>query len=237
MIDLVIKAVICIAFAILAIKFRILDHGGTISAVIIGGIILFSQGIRWFLLLLIFLILGVIATKYKENMKRKRLRERASRKAGNVIANGLIPAFLAALSIKYDFSALFVASIAVALADTFASELGVLSDNAYLIINLKKVEPGTNGAISLLGESVALLGAFIISFLGFFLLNLTIYESILCILLGLFGCHIDSLLGATFQGRYKGNIRGEDSILTNNDVNLISIAITTLLAFIIIEAI
>ncbi len=234
MIEIFTNIIICLLFAIISLKFRVLDTGGTIFAIIIGATILFTQGIYWFLLLLIFLILGAIATKYKRNFKRQRLKERAARRAMNVVANGLIPAVLAIFSsLNLDFSFPFVVSISVALADTLASEIGVLSDKAYFITNLKRVEAGTNGAISLLGEFFSFIGAFIISILGYFLLNLSILQFVLCILLGLLGCHIDSLLGATFQGRYKGNIKGEDTILTNSDVNLISIAITALIAFVI----
>lgn len=237
MMEIITDIVICIAFAIIALKFKILDSGGTIFAVIIGGLILFTKGINWFAVLLIFLIFGAIVTKYKRNFKRKRLHERPARRAMNVIANGLIPAVMAVFSIRYDFSVPFIVSISVAMADTFASELGVLSDNAYLITNFKKMEPGTNGAISLLGEVVSVIGAGIISISGYFLLELTLYEAILCMILGVFGCHIDSLLGATFQGKYKGNINGEDTILTNSDVNLISVSIATLIAFVVIEVI
>jgi uncharacterized membrane protein len=53
----------------------------------------------------------------------------------------------------------------------------------------------------------------------------------------LVGCHIDSLLGATFQGKYQGTMTGHDTILTNSDVNIISVALTTLLAVVFVEII
>ena len=235
MIELAIKIAVCAIFAALALKFKVLDTGGAIFAVIIGATIIFTKGIAWFALLLIFLTLGAAVTKYKRNFKRTRLHDRTARRAGNVIANGLIPAALAVLPLTHDFSLPFVASIAAAMADTFASELGVLSDNAYLITNFKKVEPGTNGAISLLGEGVAFVGACIISLIAYFLIGITLSSVLLCILLGFLGCHIDSLLGATFQGGYKGVMNSEDTVLTNSDVNLISIALTALIAFLIVE--
>jgi len=83
---------------------------------------------------------------------------------------------------------------------------------------------------------MALIGALIISVAGYFLVGLTVTEVFLSILLALLGCHIDSVLGATFQGGYSGSLRGENTIITNSDVNLISIAITALIAFIIVEA-
>ncbi len=237
MIELAIKAAICAIFAAIALKYRLLDGSGTLFAVIIGAVIIFTKGIAWFSLLLIFLLAGSAATRYMREIKRKRLHDRGTRRAANVIANGLIPAILAAFSLRYDLAVPFVASIGVAMADTLASELGVLSDNAYLITNLRKVEPGTNGAISLLGEGVAFIGSFIIAFIAYLIININLQEMILCGFLGFLGCHIDSILGATFQGGYKGIMNGEDTVLTNSDVNLISIALTALIAYLFMQAI
>ena len=237
MIEYIFNISICIVFALISYKLKILDALGSLSAGIIGLIILLTKGWRWFILLLIFLSLGAVVTKYKQDFKRKRLKERAARRAANVLANGIVPTFLAIISLKHDLTIPFISSIAVAFSDTLASEIGVLSNNAYLITNLRKVEAGTNGAISLLGEFIALIGAIVISIFAYFLMKISFYEAILCIVFGLIGCHIDSLLGATFQGRYKGNLSGEDAILTNSDVNLISISITVLISFIVVEMI
>ena len=236
MIYLIIKIAICAAFALATYKLKILDFWGTSFATFIGAIIIFLKGIGWFTLLLIFLIAGAFATNYKLNFKKRRLQEKASRKAINVIANGSVPTIIAILSINYNFSMIYASAIGVALADTLASELGVLSDNAYLITNFKKIEPGTNGAISLYGEMWAFTGSLIISLSAYFLLNLDLIQVVIVILISMFGCQIDSLLGATFQGKGKGSMMASDTILTNSDVNLVSISLATLTAYI-IEAI
>ena len=234
MLELAIKVALCTVFSLVAYSFKMLNRGGAIAALVLGAVILWSQGIPYFILLLIFFVLGAMATRYKNSYKRVRLHERGTRKAMNVIANGLIPASLAAFSLLQDLTTPYVTAIAVALSDTFASELGVLSNNPYMITTFKKTEPGTNGAISLLGEGAAFLGAAIISVCGFFLLGLSLFDTALCVAFGLLGCHIDSLLGATFQGKYKGTMNGTDTILTNSDVNLISISLASLLAFIVV---
>jgi len=235
-IDLLIKAIICIVFAVIVYKYRVLDIGGALFATFIGAIILFLQGMGWFLLLLIFLIAGTIATEYKVNFKKKRLQEKARRKTMNVIANGIVPTIVAIFSIKSNLSFLYASAIAVALADTMASELGVLSDKAYFITNFRKAPPGTNGAISLYGEAWALIGSSLIALLSIPLLHLKPLYAIGVIIIGMLGCQIDSVLGATFQGKGKGNIISSDALLTNNDVNLISISISVLIAYIIIAA-
>ncbi len=229
------KISICIIFGIFSFYLRFLDLVGAISAVAIGLTIILTQGFGCFFLLFIFFVAGAFVTKYKNNFKRRRLLERKSRKASNVIANGIIPTFIALFSfyLKSDLSLPFVASISVALSDTMASEIGVLSNKAYLITNIKKVSPGTNGAISLLGEVACILGALIISISAYFLIEITIYHVFLCVLLGIFGCHIDSFLGATYQGKGKGAINSSDAILNNSDVNLISISIVALIGFLI----
>ena len=51
MIDILIKIIICTSVAFLAFKFKVLDYGGAIFAVILGGLILFSKGISWFLIM------------------------------------------------------------------------------------------------------------------------------------------------------------------------------------------
>lgn len=237
MTDLIIKIIICASFAFLVYKYKVLDIGGAIFATLIGAIILFIKGIEWFLLLLIFLIVGTVATEYKANFKKKRLQEKARRKTMNVFANGIIPTFIAIFSIKIDLSFLYSAAISVALADTLASELGVLSNNAYLITNFKKIEAGTNGAISLYGEIWAFIGSIIIAIFSYFLIHLSLFQSFIIVLIGMLGCQIDSLLGATFQGKGKGNIISSDALLTNNDVNLVSIAMSTIIAFIIMTII
>ena len=234
-IDLAIKAAICIAFAAIVYKYKALDIGGTLFATFIGAIIIFLQGISWFLLLLLFFIVGTVATGYKVNFKKRRLQEKARRKTMNVIANGIVPTIVAIFSIKNDLSFLYASAIAVALADTLASELGVLSDKAYFITNLKRAPPGTNGAVSLYGEAWALIGSLIIAIFSIPLLHLKPVYALGVVIIGMLGCQIDSVLGATFQGKGKGNIVSSDTLLTNNDVNLISISISTLIAYIVIS--
>ncbi|MBC7081685.1 MAG: DUF92 domain-containing protein [Thermoplasmatales archaeon] len=229
------KILICLIFGILSFYLRVLDLTGAISAIGIGLTIVLTQGFGWFFLLFIFLVAGAFVTRYGHDFKKRRLLERKSRKASNVIANGIIPAFIALSSfyLKSDLSIPFVASISVALSDTMASEIGVFSDKAYMITNFKKVSPGTNGAISFLGEIACIIGALIISISAYFLVKINIYQVFLCVLLGFLGCHIDSFLGATFQGKGKGAINSSDAILNNSDVNLISISIVALIAFVI----
>jgi uncharacterized membrane protein len=56
-----------------------------------------------------------------------------------------------------------IAHHATSLADTLASELGILSKGCpILVTNGRKVPPGTNGGVTLMGTGCSALGGFII---------------------------------------------------------------------------
>ncbi|MGC9307728.1 MAG: DUF92 domain-containing protein [Thermoplasmatota archaeon] len=234
------KIGICAMFAVISIRYQFLDGAGTIAATAIGLVIIFAGGIGWFVLLLIFLLLGIAATKYRYKYKeRKGLHERGNgmRKARNVLANGTLPAvtaLLAPLFSRGEMAVPFAAAIAVATADTFASELGVLSDRVYLITTLQRTDVGTNGGVSWLGEGAALLGGIAIALPAVFLLGLDIVWLPFIAAVGFLGCQVDSLLGATLQGGEIGTEEQlpSDAVLTNSDVNLLSIAVAALIAFV-----
>ena len=220
-------------------KYHLFDTVGTLAAFLIGATVLIATDIRWFSLLFLFFTMGFIVTKVRFNEKKRRgVSENGlgMRKAKSVAANGFVPALIALFSVSLYHHRLaipFIAAIAIASSDTFASEIGVLSNKAYLITNLKPVDAGTNGGISWLGQLSALLGAGIISVAAFFLLDIPLYWMGLCVIIGFIGCQIDSLLGATFQGKGRaGTSLPSNAFLSNSDVNLISIAFGTLLAFI-----
>ena len=232
-----IKISLCIILAIVVNRYKILDKKGTIAAFLIGIIIVFSTDIKWLFLLFLFSFLGFFVTKFKfKEKKRKGAGNNGMRGFRNVVANGLPPAMIALLSLQFSPEKMaipFIASIAIASSDTFASELGVLSNKAYLITNFKKVEAGTNGAVSWLGQGCALLGSAIMSIIGILLLGVDLIWLPFCILIGFMGCQIDSLLGATFQGRGKLGIPlPSNAILNNDEVNAVSISSGAFAAFI-----
>ena len=236
----VLKIGVCLVFGLLTIRFKVLDIGGTLVAVIIGLILIFGGGFSWFGLLMVFLFFGVVVTRFRFGYKEHRgLHEQGNgkRQKHNVFANGVVPAALAVLTLSFSLDKLavpFAVAIAVAASDTFASEIGVLSDDAYLVTTFRQVQVGTNGGISWLGEGAALVGTGVIAVSSVLLLGLDLLDALFVIALGFVGCQIDSLLGATLQGGEKGrgNHLPVDAILTNSDVNLLSIAIAAFIAFV-----
>ena len=95
---------------------------------------------------------------------------------------------------------LFSAAVAVAAADTFASEIGCLDDRVRMITTMKKCEPGLNGGFSPNGQIAAFVGAAIIAILAFFSeQNLELAGMVA--LIGWLGCQVDSVLGAVLENR------------------------------------
>lgn len=229
--EFVIATILCLVLAFLAYWKRVFDIPGCFAAFFIGLIIGILGSLLWLLMLLVFLISSFSATKFKFEYKKSRnLQEgiRGERRLRNVIANGMVPIIIVTLKYFWNLNyalatILFLTAIAVAAADTLASEIGVLSNKTYLITNWKHVAPGTNGGVSLLGTSAALFASFYVASIGCAICNIFKIELfVIPLVLGFLGCNIDSLLGATLE---KG-------FFTKGMVNYISIAISTLIALI-----
>jgi uncharacterized protein (TIGR00297 family) len=82
-----------------------------------------------------------------------------------------------------------------------ASEIGVTGGVPYMITTFKKVPIGTNGGVTLTGESVALLGGFLVSLSALLLHVITPQMVVVCTLAGFIGTNIDSLVGAILENR------------------------------------
>ena len=232
-VDMPVVFVICIILALLAYGLRALDWKASLTALFVGLIVGVFGGLTWLLVLVIFLFVSFAATKYKYNFKisiGKAEGKKGERRWNNVIANGTIPALIAVLSSfvlpKEIGGVLFITAISAATSDTLASEIGIMSDRVYLITNMKKVERGVNGGVSVLGTNAAFFGALFISLTGwiillaFSVLPKSKYLILIPILIGFLGCQIDSILGATLEGK----------ILTKDTVNLVSIGAGALIA-------
>ena len=192
-----------------------LDLLGSLTMIIMGIVIIFSAGVNWLILIVLFLIMSLLATKYAKPYKNSIGEYEGRRTAKNVISNGLIAFLMAAFGGYYlPFVGGFLGSIATATADTLASEIGVLQD-PVLLTTFKKVPPGTDGGISFLGTAVGIVGAGIIGFCAYMLgIMPDPYVSIkIAIISGTVGCFMDSLLGAVFERR---------DYLNNEHVNLLA---------------
>lgn len=191
-----------------------LDLFGSAVMIIMGIVIIFSAGANWLLLIILFLVMSLLATKYSKKYKQSLGEFEGRRTSKNVISNGVVACFMAAFGGFYlPLVGGFIGAIATATADTLASEIGVLDQHPRLITTLQKVDPGTNGAVSGLGTSVGIIGAAIIGIAAYFLgiMSNPLIALVVAIISGTVGCFMDSILGALFENR---------KMMTNEHVNL-----------------
>ncbi len=208
--------------AILAWRLHALSNSGAWAAFLTGGLIFGLGGIPWAILLLTFFITSSALSRAFARRKAalsEKFSKGSTRDWAQVFANGGLGSLLA---LTYGLLpgqpwawVAFAGAMAAVTADTWATELGVLSTvPPRLISNGKPVERGTSGGITRMGTlsasgGAALIGAVftafsyqqsaisqISSWKGFLLLWVII------IIGGLAGALFDSLLGATVQAIY-----------------------------------
>lgn len=197
-------------------KRKSLDMVGTAVMIVMGIIIIFSAGANWLLLIVLFLVMCLFATKYSRKYKMSLGEFEGRRTSKNVISNGVVACFMAAFGGYYlPFVGGFIGAIATATSDTLGSEIGVLDQHPRLITTLQKVDPGTNGAVSVLGTASGIVGAAIIGIAAYLLgiLANPVTAIMVSIVSGTVGCFMDSILGALFENQ---------GWLTNEHVNLLA---------------
>jgi uncharacterized protein (TIGR00297 family) len=151
----------------------------------------------------------------------------ASQVAANLGVAALAALSLAPVSLPVEYVWLpMLAALAEATADTVSSELGqVFGGQPRLCTTWRRVEPGTDGAITLIGTAAGALGAAIVAAIGV-LLAPGMHNRPAVFLLaasgGVFGLLFDSLLGATLEKR---------GWLNNDAVNFLSTAAAAAFAF------
>lgn len=199
------------AVAVATYKFRILNASGSAAAFALATWIWWYHGSQWLVVLVSFMLIGYIATKLKYSEKKQLGIEEGGageRGAGSVLANGLP----AALFLFFASPIGFLGSVATALSDTLASEIGTLAGKAKLITGFGNVKPGTDGGISPLGTLASCVGAFITASLAP-LVGISAGGAFSAFIGGVAGCNIDSLLGASLERK---------GVLDKNQVNFIS---------------
>lgn len=212
----------------LAFLIGTVDRRGAAAGAAIGAAIYLFGGWRAFVLLLAFFTLGSAATRvgFARKSAAGLAEARGGRRgAGSVLANGAVPAACAVLAATTRepriFLAALVGALAAAAADTVSSEIGqVWGARPRLVTNGRRVPPGTNGAISLVGSTAGLAAAAALAALARALDLVPAGELVAIALVGLAGTTADSFLGATLERR---------GVIGNDAVNLLATLTAALL--------
>ena len=237
-----------------------LAPSGALAAGLAGGLTYGLGGLPAAILLIAFF--GSSSLLSQAYAKRKARAAANFAKGGRrdwaqVAANGVMPA-LALLAGASGWLAMpvawvvFAAALGTMTADTWATEVGVLSTTPpRLITSGKKVPAGTSGGVSPLGNMIGMGGALFIGLLAWLLPQfVTIQTALIATVAGVFGNVFDSYLGATTQAIYycpnckketerhprhgcgtKTRLRRGWAWLNNDWVNFLSAAAGALLAF------
>lgn len=191
-----------------------LSKSGVLGAMLVGTAIFGFGGWAWGILLIVFFVSSSALSHFKATRKEvlaEKFSKGSQRDLAQALANGGAGTLIAVANFLWPHPlwwAAFVGALATVNADTWATELGVLSKaQPRLVTNGKLVEVGTSGGITLLGTSASLAGSALISLVAsaftpaLSLLSLFLFLS-LSSLSGLIGSLFDSFLGATVQAIY-----------------------------------
>ena len=202
-----------------------LSGTGLLGAVLVGTLIFGLGGLAWGFLLVVFFVSSSALSHFKEAGKAavaEKFSKGGRRDLAQTLANGGVGALAAIGNALWPHPlwwAGYVGAIATVNADTWATELGVLSRRApRLITTGKRVEPGTSGGLTVAGTLAALGGAALIGLVAA-AFDLAAGRSVASVALllviaaaaGLLGSLADSLLGATVQAIYYCDACGKET--------------------------
>ena len=261
LLELLVGTLVIAALAIIAVRMGAIDAPGAAAGAVISFVAFLAGGFAWFIIIVLFFAVSSLLTRYRYEYKKKigSAQESGGRRSWpNSLANGGVALFasLGELYFHSDLFALaFLASIASAMADTMATEIGVLSHSTpKLITNWRKtVSAGTSGGVTPLGGLAALAASVFIALVGLSLsmfpagFRLGLFVFLSTVVGAMIGTSFDSFLGATVQSLNKCAVCGQLTessehhghrtlhvkgvqFIENNWVNFIGILVGTITA-------
>jgi uncharacterized protein (TIGR00297 family) len=228
----------------LLFKFNILTRRGSFVAFLLGFYFAGIGGWPWLMPVLLFFLSSAAFTKLQHAIKSAGNKTTA-RNAWQVIANivwAVTSSALFFITRNEIFILFFIAFVAAATADTWASEIGpLLNKRCFSFSTMRMVPAGTNGGISFFGSLAALTGATIISSLSYYVFFGSWHWDNIAILSisAFFACFADSLLGTfvedkMLQMNYFKKRKTLESISPNDLVNMIG-SVTTFVFYILLS--
>jgi uncharacterized protein (TIGR00297 family) len=212
-----------------AYRIRGVTGAGAVAGALVGSVIYAATGLAGWVLLAATFAAALVSSRL--GWKRKVLlgiaEERGgARGAGNALANCSVAAFAAVLSATTPHASgallALVAALTAGASDTVASEIGkAWGRRTYLVAGLRRVRPGTSGAISLEGTAAGLVAALALAALGVALGLIPFAFLWIAVIGATVGSLVESALGATLEA---------PGILNNDLLNFINTAVAAVVA-------
>jgi len=210
--DLLVGSGLATLVAVVSFLGRSLSKSGVAATILVGTTVFGCGGWNWAPPILFFFISSSLLSGLGKKKKIKLqgiFQKDSQRDWAQVLANGFLPALLAVIDFfnpQSVWCALYVTALTAANADTWGTELGVLSrESPILITSGKTVPAGTSGGVTRMGTLSSLAGALSLSAVGLFIFpayDLPLNHLIITTAAGLMGSFFDSLLGAALQAQY-----------------------------------
>lgn len=187
----------------------VLSRGGALAATALGtGAV--AAGWQWAWLLVAFFVsssgLSVLSAARKAKRSESVLAKGGKRDAMQVLANGglfVIVALVAKATQSDGWTTAAIGTLAAAAADTWGTELGMLSrGDPWSLTERRRVPAGSSGAVSWIGILATLAGALFIAGIAT-LLGWSTPVVVVGAIAGIFGAMLDTLLGAFVQAQWR----------------------------------
>lgn len=236
--NIILGVLLAFLFALPAFLLDQLTLDGMFAATVVGIFIFGIGGWPAAVVVLLFFISSSIFSGIDRSNGAGNI-NRSRRDGLQVWANGFwLVLMLVLMTIFRDgiFLVGAMAAIAVATADTWATELRSKSHGStYLITTLEQVNPGVDGGISLQGTLWGLLGSGLIAVTSVYVFSLQLSVFFSIFIAGFLGCLLDSYFGAIFQHNKRSAVLPgikQHVNVNNNMVNALATGAGAVLALI-----
>lgn len=204
---LLVGLLLATAIATVAFRARALSVGGAVAAAVTGTVAM-AAGWSWALILIAYFTTATLWSRHRASEKDDRsgglTEKHGARDAVQVVANGgAFSAMALGHAIHPDpaWQVLAAGALAASAADTWATEIGVLArQTPRSILHWRPVAVGTSGGVTAQGMIGGVAGASFVA-LTTWLADWTPAATISAIAGGILGCLVDSVVGASLQGR------------------------------------